>query len=71
MMVEKNKRESTMRGPDVTQDSIFSYQTLSDYVPEGHPLKPIREIVNTALRQMEASFAAMYADSGPVCVSVR
>jgi len=43
---------------------MFSYQTLGDYVPEAHPLRPIREIVNAALREMDETFAAMYADSG-------
>ncbi len=33
-IVEKNKRETTMRGADVTEESMFSYQTLSEYVPE-------------------------------------
>jgi transposase len=53
-----------MRGADVTQGSMFSYQTVEDYVPKDHPVRPIREIVNTALREMDATFAAMYADSG-------
>lgn len=53
-----------MRGADVTQDSMFSYLTVEDYVPKEHPLRPIREIVNTALRAMDETFAAMYADSG-------
>jgi len=53
-----------MRGADVTQENMFSYQTLGDYVPEGHPLRPIREIVNTALRELDENFARMYADSG-------
>ena len=53
-----------MRGADVTQDGMFSYLTLEGYVPKGHPLQPIREIVNAALREMDETFAAMYADSG-------
>ncbi len=40
-----------MRGADVTQENMFSYLTLTDYVPEGHPLRAIREIVNAALRE--------------------
>ena len=53
-----------MRGADVTQGSMFSYLTLEDYVPKHHPLRPIQEIVNAALRGMDETFAAMYADSG-------
>src|SRR4030067_3163304 len=63
-IVEKNKKETTMRGADVTQGGIFSYLTLEDYVPKEHPWRAIREIVNAALREMDETFAAMYADSG-------
>ena len=53
-----------MRGSDVTQERLFSYLTLGEYVPEDHPLRAIREIVNAALREMDAIFAVMYAESG-------
>ncbi|MCK7494448.1 MAG: IS5 family transposase [Comamonadaceae bacterium] len=53
-----------MRGADVMQESLFTYMTLNDFVPGNHPLRPIREIVDTALKAMDATFAAMYADSG-------
>lgn len=53
-----------MRGADVMQESLFTCMTLNDFVPANHPLRPIREIVNTALKAMDATFAAMYADSG-------
>jgi transposase len=53
-----------MRGSDVTQESLFSYLTLGDYVPEDHPLRPIREIVNAALREMDTTFSRMYAETG-------
>jgi transposase len=53
-----------MRGADVTQDSMFTYLTLEGYVPKEHPLRAIRNIVNAALREMDQTFGAMYADSG-------
>jgi transposase len=63
-IADKNKGRGTMRGADVTQESMFAYVTVGDFVPAEHPLRPIREMVNTALREMDATFAAMYAASG-------
>ena len=53
-----------MRGADVMQERLFTYMTLNDFVPANHPLRPIREIVDTALKAMDATLAAMYADGG-------
>jgi transposase len=53
-----------MRGADVTQEGLFVVRSSADYVPAEHPLRPIREILNTALREMDALFASMYASSG-------
>ena len=53
-----------MRGSDVTQDGLFTYTSLEQMVPQEHPLRPIREILNRALREMDRTFAAMYAGSG-------
>ena len=53
-----------MRGADVTQERMFSCVTPEDFVPQAHPLRPIRKIVNAALSEMERTFAAMYASSG-------
>lgn len=53
-----------MRGADVTQEGLFVVRSTADYVPTEHPLRPIREILNTALREMDAVFAAMYKASG-------
>ena len=53
-----------MRGADVTQESMFSYATLGEFVPAEHPLRAIREILNTALRAMDESFEEMYSDFG-------
>jgi len=53
-----------MRGADVTQEGLFIVRKTSDYVPSGHPLIAIREIVNVALREMDRLFEAMYDEGG-------
>ena len=50
-----------MRGPDVMQDSLFSVRSLESYVPTDHPLRPVRDLLNEALKRMDPLFAAMYA----------
>lgn len=53
-----------MRGADVTQGSLFTVSKLADFVPENHPLRAIRELVDAALRRMNGVFSTLYADSG-------
>ena len=53
-----------MRGADVTQESLFAIRQTADYVPAGHPLVSIREILNRALRDMDLLFESIYDDRG-------
>src|SRR5882672_1925225 len=53
-----------MRGADVTQEGLFIVRKTSDYVPAEHPLIAIREILNTALRDMDRLFESMYQERG-------
>ena len=53
-----------MRGPDVMQDTLFAVRSLESYVPTDHPLRPVRDILNDALKRMDPLFAAMYAPDG-------
>lgn len=53
-----------MRGADVTQEGLFIVKKTSDFVPAKHPLIAIREIVNTALRDMDRVFESMYDERG-------
>jgi len=53
-----------MRGSDVTTGSLFSYVDLDARVPEHHPLRKIRAIVNAALRCLDAEFDKLYAADG-------
>ncbi len=53
-----------MRGADVTQEGLFVTRQTADYVPEGHPLVAIREILNRALRDMDVLFESIYDERG-------
>lgn len=53
-----------MRGADVTQEGLFVTRKTADYVPADHPLVPIREILNQALRDMDLLFESIYDGSG-------
>jgi len=49
-----------MRGLDERTGSLFSYVDLEARVRRDHPLRVIREIVNTALVTMDGDFAVLY-----------
>ena len=53
-----------MRGSDEQNGALFSYVNLEDRVPARHPLRVIRQIVNSALARLDAEFAGLYAAEG-------
>lgn len=53
-----------MRGDDNHQDYMFSYLSPEQRVPQDHPLRPIRQMVNRALKDLWPEFKAMYARVG-------
>lgn len=53
-----------MRGIDGMQEGLFTVAKLEDFVPADHPLRPIRQLVNDALGQLNCLVNAIYADSG-------
>lgn len=53
-----------MRGDDIQQSELFSYGSLEDRVPAGHPLRPIRLMVDEALREMSGRFDEIYPEEG-------
>jgi len=54
----------SMRGDDTRQDSLFSYVSLEARVPQAHPLRPVRTMVDLALKSMSRDFAKLYASAG-------
>lgn len=53
-----------MRGKDISQDELFSYGTLEERIPAGHPLRPIRVMVDAALKDMSERFDEIYGEEG-------
>ncbi len=53
-----------MRGNDIQQDAMFSYLSPQQRVPADHPLRPIRQLVDTVLKRLSPRFEAMYAERG-------
>jgi transposase len=53
-----------MRGDDRQENELFLYGTLEERVPEKHPLRPVRVMVDAALESMSGRFDEMYAKAG-------
>ncbi len=53
-----------MRGEDPKQEAMFSYVSPEQRVPKDHPLRPIREMVDTILQEMSPRFARLYSHQG-------
>jgi transposase len=53
-----------MHGADIHQDTLFSTVIPEEKVPADHPLRPIREMGNKALKELDADFNDLYSDPG-------
>jgi len=53
-----------MRGNDRVAGSLFSYVDLEKRVRADHPLRVIREIVNTTLKELSPEFDPLYSPFG-------
>ena len=53
-----------MRGDDPQPDGMFSYISMEARIPADHPLRAMRDLMDTALRELSPRFAMMYAKTG-------
>jgi transposase len=53
-----------MRSLDVQQNKLFSYVSLESRIPKAHPIRKLRLLVDTILKEMDEDFAPLYADGG-------
>lgn len=53
-----------MRGGDEQEQDMFCYISLESRVPQDHPLRPIRRMVDEALSNLTHEFQSMYSRVG-------
>src|SRR5947209_16026621 len=53
-----------MRGKDIQQSAMFSYVSPEERVPADHPLRPVRQMADLALKALSPVFDQMYIDFG-------
>lgn len=53
-----------MRGEPHPQSSMFSYVDLESRIPEQHPIRKVRRVVDKALAHLEPTFDEMYSTQG-------
>src|SRR5882672_4005478 len=57
-----------MRGKNVRQVTMLSTTTPESLVPQDHPIRRIKPVVEEALRELSPAFDAMYSARGRVSV---
>jgi len=58
------RRVNAVRGEDHRSDGLFSYLRLEQRVPADHPLRPIRDLADVALKKLSRDFSKLYARYG-------
>ncbi|WP_414648196.1 IS5 family transposase [Dyella sp.] len=53
-----------MRGADIRQLGMFSYVSVDERVPADHPIRKLRVLVDTILKELDEVLAARYAVGG-------
>lgn len=53
-----------MRGESINQGALFSYVDLEARIPDHHPIRKVRQVVDQALRDMDWAFEDMYSRVG-------
>ena len=53
-----------MRGSDSRQGALFSFVDLDSRIPAKHPIRKLRQIVDTILATMDSEFSTRYSETG-------
>ena len=64
MFLSQGITEDQMRGESGEPEAIFSYITPAQRVPQDHPLRAVRKLVDGALERMSPRFQSLYSRTG-------
>jgi len=53
-----------MRGENDKTQQMFCYVSPESFVPKNHPLRPLKEMVDAALKEISPKFSKMYSHTG-------
>ena len=53
-----------MRGTQTRQPALYSYVSQEDRVPQNHPLRKLKEMIDPLLGAMSGRFRKLYAQTG-------
>lgn len=53
-----------MRGVDIFQEALFTTIQLESFVPKDHPLRPIKAMLDEAMKELNWLFSSIYAETG-------
>ncbi|WP_412731039.1 IS5 family transposase [Dyella aluminiiresistens] len=57
-----------MRGADIQQLGMFSYVSVDERVPGDHPIRKLRMLVDTILKELDELLASSYAPGGRLSI---
>jgi transposase len=53
-----------LRSSDMKQQVFFSFKSIEERIPEDHPIRPLKKLVDEALEKLSKDFARLYSKTG-------
>jgi transposase len=53
-----------LRSDDVKQQVFFSFKSIEDRIPQDHPIRPLKKLVDQALEKLSKDFDGLYSRTG-------
>jgi transposase len=58
------ERDAIVRKPEAKQNVLFSYKSIEDRIPEKHPIRTLKKLVDQALDCLDDDFEKLYSNVG-------